>query len=193
MLAVLTAGCGGGSSTQDPVITQTTTDLTGLWETNCLVNANGDFYKQTIEITASKYITKTRSYLTNSCQTVLGLWEHNYNLTIGNVITTATGKKANNIDLEFINSFHTIKNQAAADFWNAQLGGFCGKNDWLLDIPFEVTANACDFEKATSGDILYNIVAKNTVPSPNTIQFGDKTLDLNNRPQILVSELFKKL
>jgi len=166
-----------------------TIDITGIWEGEC----QGNSAKQTHIIEGNKILTETRSYSGGCDSEVLGLWEHNYTFNVVDAITKEDGSLLYLIDLEFINSFQTMKSEAAKNYWNNQPGGACGKNDWVVDVPFEVTGNECDFVKALAGDILYDIVQLNSELSPNTIIFGHRTDDEIHRPLDVGSQIFVKM
>jgi len=187
--------CGSNGSTAGNKTENVKPDLKGTWAGDCSLGEDGNMFKQTIEINETQLITKTNGYDKNdsNCATVLGLWEHIYDLSVGEATTTSDGQEANKLDLALVESFHTMKTQFVTDFWNSQPGGFCGKSDWVLDVPFEITGNACNFVKASAGETLYDIVKLDAVSTPNTIQFGNRTSDVNNRPQSLTSPIYKKL
>lgn len=191
---LLTACPGSDPESAPQTRKEVPTALKGTWEGKCSVGEDGKIFKQTVFITDNELVTNTNGYDDNdlNCQTILGLWEHRYNLTFGDEITTIDGQAANNIDLEFVTSTHTMKTQAVTDFWNAQQGGFCGKSDWVLDEPFEITGKECNFVKAASGDFLYDIIKLNAASEPDFIQLGVRTSDINNRPKILIPPTYEK-
>jgi len=115
---------------------------------------------------------------------------------LGELMAGIPARKA--LDIEIVSGTVTLKDQGMVDDMNGQMGGFCGKSDWALDMPASLADLDCGDEMPAVGMQIYELIGVDgDFMSMGDWEDGEKDgMSEETRPTALnpdAAELFSKV